>query len=182
MLAKLVTGNPNKLVEVKRMLGSDLENVRLDLTEIQSMSLEEIARDKARRAFELVGEPVMVEDVSAEILALGGFPGPFVKFWEQAGGWERVQPLLAATGNDRAIVRSGVVYKSSDREIYVESMVTGRIVPRRGGEGWGFDFYFVPDGGDQTYSEMGPERKNELSHRGQSFAMLRGRLEGLGLL
>jgi non-canonical purine NTP pyrophosphatase (RdgB/HAM1 family) len=179
---KLVTGNANKLAEVRQMLGPSVESIKLDLPEIQSASLQEITLDKVRRAYEAAGEAVVVEDVSTEILALGNFPGPFVKFWEQAGCWDHVQPLVEATGDRRMVVRSGVAYKDAGRELYVESEVRGTLVARRGGDGWGFDFYFVPEGRDQTFAEMGKEQKNQLSHRGQSFAMLKGKLEELGFL
>lgn len=43
------------------------------------MDITLIVEDKARRAFETVGRPVIVEDTGLFIDALGGFPGPFVK-------------------------------------------------------------------------------------------------------
>ncbi len=182
MSFKLVTGNANKLAEIQQILGPSIMIIKLDLTEIQSVSLREITLDKARRAYEAVGEAVVVEDVSAEILALGNFPGPFLKFWEQAGCWDHVQPLVAATNDRRMIVRCGVAYKDAEREVYVESEVHGTLVARSQGEGWGFDFYFVPEGLDQTFAEMGKEQKNQLSHRSQAYAMLKGKLEELSLL
>lgn len=54
-----ITGNKNKLAEVEAILGGvvDLTNQSLHLLEIQG-TIEEISRDKARRAAELVcGRP-----------------------------------------------------------------------------------------------------------------------------
>lgn len=54
-----VTGNANKLAEVKAILGDSvpsLDNKALDLPELQG-TLEEITLDKARRAAEAVGAP-----------------------------------------------------------------------------------------------------------------------------
>lgn len=50
-----ITSNPNKLREVKAILGDavDLTSQRLDLTEVQG-SIEEISRDKCRRAAAMV--------------------------------------------------------------------------------------------------------------------------------
>ena len=70
----LVTGNKNKLAEWQRLVPSniDIESVDIDLTEIQSIDSEEIVADKAKRAFEAVGKPVVIEDVSAGLEKLGG--------------------------------------------------------------------------------------------------------------
>jgi len=50
-----ITGNANKLREVKAMLGDTIElrNEALDLVEIQG-TIEEVSIDKCRRAAELV--------------------------------------------------------------------------------------------------------------------------------
>ena len=50
-----ITGNKNKLAEVKAILGTviDVENQAVDLPEIQG-TIEEIAREKCRRAAEVV--------------------------------------------------------------------------------------------------------------------------------
>ena len=79
----LVTGNAGKLAEWHRLLppNTTIESVDVDLPEIQSMDPEEIVADKAKRAFAVVGKPVVVEDVSAGLEALNGLPGPFIKFF-----------------------------------------------------------------------------------------------------
>jgi inosine triphosphate pyrophosphatase len=50
-----ITGNKNKLTEVKAILGGtvDLQSQALDLVEIQG-TIEEISKDKCRRAAEAV--------------------------------------------------------------------------------------------------------------------------------
>lgn len=50
-----VTGNPNKVIEVNAILGNliPVQPLALDIPEIQG-TLEEIARDKCRRATEIV--------------------------------------------------------------------------------------------------------------------------------
>ena len=54
----LVTGNKNKLAEVQAILGATLSvtSQALDLTEIQG-TIEEISKDKCRRAAEIVRQP-----------------------------------------------------------------------------------------------------------------------------
>lgn len=50
-----ITGNANKLAEVRAILGDvvDLQSKRVDVDEIQG-GIEEIARDKAKRSAEIV--------------------------------------------------------------------------------------------------------------------------------
>jgi inosine triphosphate pyrophosphatase len=86
----LVTGNPNKLQEWKRMLPADsaleLESLDVDIPEIQSLDLTEIITDKAHKAFAAADGPVIVEDISAGLDELDGLPGPFIKYFEQSLG------------------------------------------------------------------------------------------------
>lgn len=80
----LVTGNQHKLKEWQNLCdghGINLDSIDLDLEEIQSDDPEAIVADKVKRAYELVGKPVIVEDVAAGLDKLDGLPGPFIKFF-----------------------------------------------------------------------------------------------------
>ncbi|MDG1971821.1 MAG: non-canonical purine NTP pyrophosphatase, partial [Paracoccaceae bacterium] len=44
--------------------------------------------------------------------------------------------------------------------------------PMRGAQGFGFDPIFTPDGFDQTFGEMDPAKKHEMSHRADAFRKL----------
>jgi len=76
------TTNPQKL-ELARAIcaqyGYDIESVKLEIDEIQGEEPEPIVTDKARRAYELYGKPVVVSDDSWGIHALHGFPGAYMK-------------------------------------------------------------------------------------------------------
>jgi hypothetical protein len=77
-----ITSNANKLREVIAILGGETDGVEIqsaavDVPEIQG-TVEEIARDKAARAAEKVGGPVLTEDTALEFTALRGLPGPFM--------------------------------------------------------------------------------------------------------
>lgn len=58
-----ITGNRNKLTEVKAILGDtvDLQSQALDLVEIQG-TIEEISADKCRRAAEAVSIRITYQD------------------------------------------------------------------------------------------------------------------------
>lgn len=53
--------------------------VSVEIDEIQGEDPEMIVRDKARRAYEQLGVPVVVSDDTWNIRALKGFPGPYMK-------------------------------------------------------------------------------------------------------
>ncbi|KAJ5280874.1 hypothetical protein N7478_006246 [Penicillium angulare] len=77
---KFVTGNPNKVIEVNAILSGliPVEPMALDIPEIQG-TLEEIARDKCRRAAQIVNGPVIIEDSALEFHALNRLPGPYME-------------------------------------------------------------------------------------------------------
>ena len=63
---------------------------------------------------------------------------------------------------------------TSIKEIHqFEGIVDGQIIrERRGGEGFGYDPIFQPDGYDQTFAELGMDIKNQISHRARAVAKL----------
>lgn len=169
----LVTGNVHKLEEWRRQLPEDIEidSVDVDLPEIQSLDPEEIVADKARRAFEVTGVPVVVEDVSAGLEKLAGLPGPFIKFFIKKMG-EDVLYQLAGNEGESATISCSIAYYDGDDLITVRGDVQGTIVQSRGEGGFGFDKTFVPEGCEQTYAEMSGRDKNEISHRSVAIRLL----------
>ena len=54
-----------------------------------------------------------------------------------------------------------------------EGIFEGQIIcERRGGEGFGYDPIFQPDGYDQTFAELGMDIKNHISHRARATQKL----------
>jgi XTP/dITP diphosphohydrolase len=59
-----------------------------------------------------------------------------------------------------------------------EGMCEGRITFAPSGRGgFGYDPLFVPNGYEQTFSELSEEVKNRLSHRAKALAALKTRLQ-----
>ncbi len=65
-----ITGNQKKADYLAKYLGFSVNHVKIDLDEIQSLSLQEIVTHKVKQAYEKVQSPVIVEDVSLEFEAL----------------------------------------------------------------------------------------------------------------
>ncbi len=179
----LVTGNANKLEEWRRQLPSDIEidSVDVDLPEIQSMDPEEIMADKAKRAYEATGKPVVVEDVSAGLEKLGGLPGPFIKFFMKKLG-DDVLYQLAGKEGERATISCSIAFYDGKELVTVRGDVDGVIVESRGEHGFGFDKTFAPDGNTLTYAEMTAEEKDKVSHRSVAIRLFIDQLKTLQLL
>lgn len=185
-----VTGNPDKLAEARRIWtagdagdrGLIFEAVALELPEIQSLDLLEVLRAKGAEAFRRLRRPLVVEETGLEIEAFNGFPGPLVKWLLAALGPEGMA-RAALTVAERegksgaAVARCMTLYLDGDREIVGEGVERGTLVlPPRGGQGFGWDPVFLPEGESRTYGELPPTEKDRLGHRGQAWRDLKRQL------
>lgn len=142
------------------------------------------ARIKARAAMEATGLPVLADDSGITVDGLDGAPGVYTADWaETPQGRDFVQAMtrtwsdLEAKGAPEprtAQFRATLVLLWPDgHEEVFEGVAPGRLVwPMRGAQGHGYDPMFLPEGETQTYAEMTPERKNEISHRADAFRKL----------
>ena len=159
--------NQNKYLEVQSILSTRNISVnfsRTHLVEVQSDSLEEIAREKAKTAFAKVGRPVIVEDDGLFIDSLGGFPGPYSSFVFKTIRNDGILKLLAGSAKRSAYFCSLIAFYNGKTMSVSEGRVDGRISDRITEGGWGYDPIFMPAGTDLTFAEL-KKRKNEYSHR-----------------
>ena len=176
----IVTGNPGKVRELEAMAGGmlDFAMQKLDLPEIQTMDLEEIIRDKLKRAYEQVKGPVIVDDVSAGLENLNGLPGPFIKFFNEALGPSALYQL-AGNKEGRATIRCIAAYYDGTTTLLGNGQIACTVVAPRGTNGFGFDTVLVPDGQTKTMDEMSDAEKMQISHRGRAFQDLLMQLKKL---
>lgn len=81
---------------------------KMDLIEIQSESLEDISLYKAKQAYELLKQPVVVMDGGFYIHELNGFPGAYVRYMIDQMGVHAIAKL-AGTLNDTSCMFKNVV-------------------------------------------------------------------------
>ncbi|CAN0029919.1 unnamed protein product [Pylaiella littoralis] len=173
-----VTGNANKLKEVKQILGSSfpfpLENKKVDLPELQGEA-HDVSREKCRLAAEQVQGPVMVEDTGLCFSALGGLPGPYIKWFLDGTGHEGLNSILAGFDDKTAYAQCVFAFCAGPgKEVKIfDGRTAGSIVPARGPTDFGWDPVFQPEGRDLTYAEMDKADKNVISHRGRALGMLK---------
>ncbi len=176
----LVTGNLDKLREVERILGVRAEHAAIDLPELQSLDLLEVLRGKGEQAWRQLRRPLVVEETGLELPALGGFPGPLVKWMLQAVGAAGIARTAHALGDPRATARCALLYRDAERTVIAEGALHGHLERQpRGGGGFGWDPVFVPAGLQRTCGELGPEKKDEIGHRGRAWRQLRRELARL---
>lgn len=173
-----VTGNKHKLTEMERILGVILKSEDIDLPEIQSLSLEEVAIEKAKQAFAIIQSPVIVEDISFVIHQFGKLPGPFIKWFMSEIGDTGLCHLIQK-GEDRSVTTYAclVYYDGKDTKVFTGECHGSLAESPRSGEGFGFDFMFIPEGYDTTWSEMTREAKDSMSHRAQAAQKFRDYLK-----
>lgn len=172
-----VTSNVNKWHEAQRILGYAIDRVELDVDEVQAESVRAVALAKARAAYAKLQRPVIVEDAGVELLGLGGFPGPFIKYWEKLGGLASICRAADGLGDRRVRAVCVLGICSEDGAEVVEGAVDGMLALHpRGQSGFGWDAIFVPKGEGRTFAEMSPLEKDARSHRRRAWELLRERL------
>ncbi|OGH16528.1 MAG: hypothetical protein A3C30_05060 [Candidatus Levybacteria bacterium RIFCSPHIGHO2_02_FULL_40_18] len=166
-----VTSNKDKVDEAREILGIPIEIVDIDIDEIQSMDLRKIVKHKALAAYKRVKRPVIVDDVSFEVRAWNGFPGPFIKYICQVSNntCDLMLRMLSAEKDRTVKVIAGIGYHDGKRVHVIEGSFIGTIVERRGDRGWGFDPYVIPRGYTKTFGELSESVKNKISHRARAL-------------
>lgn len=171
-----ITGNQSKADYLARTLGIPLEHQKIDLTEIQSTSLEEIVEHKVRQAYRLIGKPVLVEDVSLGLTALGGLPGPFIKFFVEApDGLSKICQMVDGLASREALAACVFGYFDGKEVRLFRGELAGAIADRpRGENGFGWDQVFCPAGYEgKTRAELDPTGDQETYATIKPFDALR---------
>jgi non-canonical purine NTP pyrophosphatase (RdgB/HAM1 family) len=167
----LVTSNPAKVQEFHEIMHIAVEIADIELDEIQEMDVEKIALHKLEEAYKKVKMPVVVDDVSFEVEAWDGFPGPLIKWILITGGAELLIKMLRHEKNRKARVGLVIGFHDGKKPHLFLGKTKGTIAKSvRGKDGFGWDKVFIPDGYKLTYAEMEPELKNSISHRGIALA------------
>ncbi len=186
------THNPKKLKELTQILGLEYQLISFQdiyIQEIQEteLTLEGNAILKAKSYFEQVQMPCIADDTGLEVEILGGEPGVMSARYagEPPDNSKNIQKLLLklqeknALNSDsrkaqfRTVIAfyDGVVLKT------FEGIIKGYIAKEpMGNQGFGYDPVFIPDSFLQTFAQMNPEQKNQISHRALALQKLKNYL------
>ena len=182
----IATTNAGKLKEIAGILdGALVELITLnDLDPIvepeeTGTTFADNARLKARDYSNATGLVSVADDSGIEIDALDKAPGVHSARWhgtDYPTKFRKIQELFRerrVTGSTARFVCQ-VALANRDQILFEASgTVEGEIVTEpRGSNGFGYDPMFAPVGHDQTFGELDPERKHEISHRADAFRKL----------
>lgn len=172
------TNNSHKLDEIRNILGSSFEVMSLnelgchdDIPETGT-TLEENARQKAQYIYDKYHCNVFADDTGLEVDALGGKPGVYSARYAGGEGHDseanmtKLLKNLEGEDNRKAQFRTVIALILDGKTSLFDGIVKGEIIKeRRGGEGFGYDPIFQPEGYDKTFAELGNDIKNTISHR-----------------
>jgi len=186
----IATMNTGKLREYERLLaevpGLELETMAALPEPIEVVEDRDTfrgnARKKATEIATVAGMPCLADDSGLEVDALGGRPGVYSARYAGEGSTDsennaKLLDALSGVADDERTARfqcAIVIIDQSGRELAIaEGACEGRIGSEpRGSHGFGYDPLFVPAGYAQTMAELGPETKNQISHRAKAAAKL----------
>jgi XTP/dITP diphosphohydrolase len=183
----LGTGNAGKVDELRALLadlpidlipGSTLASPP-DVVE-DADTLTGNARKKAEAYRADAGLPALADDTGLEVAALDGRPGVHTARFAGPDATpddnkRKLLNVLDGVDDRRARFRTVVALVDDDGRAHTfEGVCEGTITPTpRGDGGFGYDPLFRPDGHEQTFAEMPPAAKNEISHRRKALDALR---------
>ena len=179
------SNNEHKIREIKSIIGDHfillgLNDVKIydEIPENEAL-IEGNALAKARYVHNATGMDVFADDTGLEVEALNGLPGVHSARFagENKDSDANIVKLLAMLGNNenrKARFKTVIALILGNNEYLFEGVVEGSIISeKRGSEGFGYDPVFIPDGKKQTFAEMAPDEKNNISHRGRAVEKLR---------
>jgi non-canonical purine NTP pyrophosphatase (RdgB/HAM1 family) len=173
-----ISGNQHKADKLAMYLGVPIDHQKVDLEEIQSLDVRKIVEDKARRAYEIVKKPVLVEDVGLTFTAMGRLPGPLIKWFLEELGNEGLAKLAAGLEHQQAEAFITYGYYDGRDMHFFDAAISGKIASEPRGEfGFGWNAIFIPDGSDKTYAEMTDEELLPFSHRAKAVEKLKAYLQ-----
>ncbi|MDD4531241.1 MAG: RdgB/HAM1 family non-canonical purine NTP pyrophosphatase [Candidatus Pacebacteria bacterium] len=174
-----VTGNHQKLKEFEEILGVKLNHSDLDLEEIQSVSVEEVAGYKARQAYNFLKEPVIVEDTGLCFEGLNGLPGALIKHFVKKLSLDKICSLLGEDRKARAV--TCICYFDGEEIKTFVGETEGDIADKpRGTNGFGWDPIFIPEGYEKTFAELSDEEKTSKFMRKEAIKKLKAFLDKEG--
>lgn len=193
----VATGNRHKLEEVQRILGRALPDARVDgahmvggmpPVEENGSTFEANARLKALSLYQAAqarghDDPAwfIADDSGLVVPALDNAPGLYSSRYAGPGATDPANRKkliyeLQSRGLEHAraaFVCVIVVVREGREEEAFEGRCEGIVRTTESGDGgFGYDPLFVPHGYSRTFSELSPEMKNQISHRGEALARM----------
>lgn len=177
------THNQNKAQEIRALLPQFEIHSLADIGFLKEIpetgdTLKKNALIKAMTIFEATGKSCFADDTGLEVDALNGAPGVYSARYagEDAHAENNMAKLLVELKNQEnrtAAFKTVIAYIDQEGQAhYFEGTVEGEILSQKMGEkGFGYDPLFRPIGYEQSFAQMTPIQKNEISHRARAVSL-----------
>ena len=178
------TNNPNKLAEIRKIVGSDINilslkdiNCNEELPETHE-TIPENAVEKAQYVYDHYGHNCFSEDTGLEVTALNGEPGVHAAHYagparDAEANMTKVLEGLEGKSDRSARFRTVIALIIDGTVHQFEGIVNGNITLTKSGDtGFGYDPIFSPEGYEGTFATLGLTIKNEISHRARAMKKL----------
>lgn len=179
----LATNNSHKTQELKNiskelniefLTKSEIGQGDFDVEETEE-TLEGNALLKAKGLKKLIGDYIVIsDDTGLFVDYLNGEPGVHSsRYSGEDHNDEKNKEKLLENLKDVSLENRNAHFKTviamvedGKDDIIVEGVLKGKIAEEeKGTEGFGYDPLFIPEGYDKTFSQMGIDEKNKISHR-----------------
>lgn len=180
----IATHNSGKAREISELLKPYIKTFHT-AAELDLPEPEETARTftgnaviKAVAAAKLSGIPALADDSGLSVTALNGEPGIYSARWAPDKDFNvamaEVNRRLGKSADRSAAFICALALAWPDGHVEsFEGRIDGNLIwPPRGGKGFGYDPFFIPEGDTRTYGEIEPEEKRKTSHRAKAFEKL----------
>jgi XTP/dITP diphosphohydrolase len=183
--------NAHKVSEIRSMLPEHFE--LLSLTDIgyheeipeTADTIEGNAIMKAEYLSDKLQEAVFADDTGLVIPSLNGEPGVYSARYagpqkDPEANMELVLEKLSDKIDRSAYFQTVIALHMNGQTHLFDGRVQGKIITdTRGGQGFGYDPIFVPEGSELTFAEMDAAEKNKISHRARALRSMLQFLERL---
>ncbi len=179
-----VTGNQNKVKEIKAILGDTIQLIGLEevgwTNEIPETTgtIQGNSLQKANTVFEKLGINCFAEDTGLEVDILNGEPGVDSAIYagEHKNASDNMALLLKKMDGEMkrsAQFRTVITLILNGEQQFFEGICRGHIAEKKSGEGgFGYDPIFIPENYSLSFGQLSPRVKNQISHRGKAVAQL----------
>ena len=184
------TNNKGKYEEICSLLPANIKKYSPDKFDIQSpeetgISFKENSFIKASYFSNKTNLVCLSDDSGLEIDLLKGNPGIYSARWGGAKNdfnlaiekiFKEMSSIKKNWSNDERarFICCMTIFWPSGENYSAEGTANGRIsTTKKGNNGFGYDPIFIPEGYNETFSEMKPKLKMSIDHRFKAFLQIK---------